>query len=410
VRAHRLWVASELYYPETTSTGYFLTGIAEGLAEQFHVSVLCSQPTYSARGTVAPRRERRGEVSIQRCAGTRFDKDHLPLRLVNAVTITAAICWAAFVRVRRGDLVLVVTNPPTLPFGIALACRLRGARFLLLIHDVYPELAVASGMARPESALVRAVAWATRRLYRAAGRTIVLGRDMQALVRRKLGDAPDTTVIIPNWGDVVGIEPRPASSSLLRARVAAAGDFVVQFMGNMGRSHGVETVVEAATRAASDSNLRFLFVGWGGRRRWLEEAVAERGLRQVTVLPPCSMAELPDYLAAADIAIIPFLPGMTGISVPSRMYNVMAAGRPILAVAEPDSELARVILEERIGWIVPPSNPEALLLAIVEARSDPDRLRQMGARARAAAERSYSLGRVKIAYQDLVREVWSAAG
>lgn len=404
---HRIWVASELYYPETTSTGYFLTGIAEGLAEQFPVSVLCSQPTYSARGVMAPRREERRAVSIYRCTGTRFDKDRLPLRLVNALTITAAICWAALGRVRYGDLVLVVTNPPTLPFGIAAVCRLRGARLLLLIHDVYPELAVASGMARPDSLAVRAVARVTRRLYRAAARTIVLGRDMQALVRRKLGASPDTTVIIPNWGDVDGIAPRPASTSQLRTRIATRDEFVVQFMGNMGRSHGVETVVDAASKLAGDAGLRFLFVGWGGRRRWLEETVALRRLGNVTVLPPCSMAELPDYLAAGDISVIPFLPGMTGISVPSRMYNVMAAGRPILAVAEPASELAQVVLEERIGWVVPPSSPDALAAAIARARSDPARLRDMGLLARAAAERTYSLERVKIAYQELVRDMWA---
>src|ERR1051325_11523888 len=145
----RVWVISEVFHPEDTSTGYFLSRIAEELARAYNVGVLTAQPTYAARGVKAPKRERWRGMDIRRSWSTRFDKDRLALRALNLVTLTASLFISALARVRRGDVVLFVTNPPTLPFALAAARRLRGATPLLPVHDVYPHAIVAAGMARP---------------------------------------------------------------------------------------------------------------------------------------------------------------------------------------------------------------------------------------------------------------------
>ncbi|HYC49934.1 MAG TPA: hypothetical protein VEB19_02375, partial [Gemmatimonadaceae bacterium] len=141
-----LWIVSELYYPEETSTGRLLTQLAEGLAASlgpdWRVRAICSQPTYEARGTRAPARERRAGVEIFRCRGTTFRRDRLWRRLANVLTISGALVLRLLRGVHRGDVVLVVTNPPLLPFGVTAVCRLRGARCALIVHDVYPEVLV----------------------------------------------------------------------------------------------------------------------------------------------------------------------------------------------------------------------------------------------------------------------------
>ncbi|MGH7555016.1 MAG: glycosyltransferase, partial [Longimicrobiales bacterium] len=177
--ATRLWVVSELYYPEQTSTGYFVTRIAEGLARDYEVHALCSQPTYSARGIVAASRERRNGVMVQRCRSTRLDKNIRPFRLLNLVTFTTAVFATALRRFRAGDMALVVTNPPLIPYAMFAACRLKRARLVLLVHDVYPEVLVATGVAEANSRLVRWWHRASRKLYRGADRIVVLGRDMK---------------------------------------------------------------------------------------------------------------------------------------------------------------------------------------------------------------------------------------
>jgi glycosyltransferase involved in cell wall biosynthesis len=320
---------------------------------------------------------------------------------VNLVTASVSMGWSVAVHARHDDVVLVVTNPPLLPFVAALAARARGARVALLIHDVYPEVLVAAGFAKPGSALVRIVAGLTRWLYRRVDQIIVLGRDMKALVERKLEGAAQQVVIIPNWGDVVRVRPQPRDANPVLAELGLRDKFVIQFLGNIGRTHGVDLLIDAARLLAADSRVHFLFVGWGGRRAWLEGTVAREQLGNVTVRPGCSDADLPDFLNAADIAVIPFLPGMSGVSVPSRLYNVLAAGKPVLAVADPDSELARVVLEEGVGWVVAPGDLAGLVEAI-GAAADPGARAEMGRRARDAAVAKYSYDKVGTQYEALM--------
>jgi len=215
-------------------------------------------------------------------------------------------------------------------------------------------------------------------------------------------------VRIPNWGDIDSVSPLPRASNTVLASIGASDKFVVQYMGNMGRTHGVDTLAAAALRMRNIAGLHFLFIGWGARKAALEEMVAEERLSHVTVLPGCSQDELAMHANAADIVVIAFQEGMAGVSVPSRMYNVMAAGKPILAVAESHSELAYVVLEERIGWVVAPNDVEALAAAIEAAASlSKDDLDEMGARARIAAVSRYSKLPVIEAYTRLMNELES---
>jgi glycosyltransferase involved in cell wall biosynthesis len=401
----RVWVFSELYYPEQTSTGYFLTRIAEGLVGDFEVHAVCSQPTYSSRGVVAPYREQRNGVEIERCRSTRLDKDVLLFRLLNLATFAVAVLTKALRNLRRNDLALVVTNPPTLPYIVRMAAAVRGARVLLVVHDVFPEALVAAGMVRRDSLVVRIWSGLSRRLYRSMDRIVVLGRDMQTLVGQRLSASDRRLRIIPNWGDTEGVKPSVTDGDRVRARLGLERRFIVQFMGNMGRTHGMEALVEAAAELQDEPDVHFMLMGWGARRGWLESEVSRRDLKNVTVLPGCSQDELSAHFNACDLAVIPFVPGMAGISVPSRMYNVMAAGKPILAVADAESELALVIEEENIGWVVPANRPEDLAKAIRNALFSRGDLKAMGMRARCAAEQKYSIGVVAERYRELCAEL-----
>jgi glycosyltransferase involved in cell wall biosynthesis len=404
--ANRAFVVSELYYPEETSTGYLLTRIAEGIAHDVPVVAICSQPTYSARGIRAPARERRHDVDIERCAGTTFDKNSLVGRALNAVTISLSLWWRVLRRVRRGDVVIVVTNPPFLPFGVLLACRLRGARCALLVHDVYPEVLVAAGLSRGSSVIARIAHVATKWLYRHSDRVIVLGRDMEALAKRKLDGDTSKIVVIPNWADADEIVPTPKATNALLGELGLAERFVVQYAGNMGRTHGLETLFAAAQRVHED--VRWLFIGSGAKKGWLEKSIGREGLESITVLGNRPREEQRVFLTACDVAVISFVPGMAGVSVPSRMYNIMAAGKPIIAVADEESELAHVVSEERIGWVVRPGDVDGLVALLDRIAGQPALVHEYGARARAVASTKYARPMVIDRYLRLVRELLAA--
>jgi glycosyltransferase involved in cell wall biosynthesis len=403
--AFRVWALSELYYPEATSTGYFVTGAAEGLAESFSVSVICGQPSYGQRGTRAPAREVRNGVDIYRCWSTTLDKDKLGYRLLNLLTISGSVFVKALLHVRRGDIVISVTNPPLLPYLAAVACKMRGGRFVLLVHDVYPEVLTRLKILRAGSLADRALNQACRWLYRAAERIVVLGRDMRDLVESKLDKEPGRIVLIPHWGDTDFIRPAPISGNRLLESLGLTGKFVVQYCGNIGRTHGIEDILAAAEILSYDPSIHFLLIGWGAKKEWAIQRQAERGLSNLTILDPLPPEDLCDGLNACSVSIISLTGGMAGISVPSRTYNVLASGKPILAVCDSDAELASVVREERVGWVIPPGQPEELASYLLEAKASPALLIQMGRRARLAAQSKYTMTKVVEQYKTVIESM-----
>ncbi|MFM9977241.1 MAG: glycosyltransferase family 4 protein [Sphingomonadaceae bacterium] len=399
----RLWIVSELYYPEQTSTGYFLTRIAEGLADDFDVQVVCGQPSYSERGVRAVRRETRNGTTIHRLASTHFDKDRLLLRLINAVSLTIAAFFFALRHFRKGDRVLVVTNPPTMPAVIGLAARLKRTRAALLVHDVYPELLAATGLIGRTSLIYRLLARMFRLTYRLFGDVIVLGADMAEIVESKLGAGHASRItIIPNWGDIDEVVPIDRNANDFRQAHGMGDRFVVQFSGNIGRTHDVELLLEAARLIEDRVDIVFLFVGYGGKAAMLTEPAAARP--NVCFLPRQPRERLGAMLAASDVTVIPFVDGMYGISVPSRMYNVMAAGVPIIAAADASSELAQTIDRLGAGWVLSPRTPNALA-TMVRALAEPEGMREIarrGAAGRAGVERFYALDAILAQYRNLL--------
>jgi glycosyltransferase involved in cell wall biosynthesis len=330
-------------------------------------------------------------------------------RILNMFTISLSMFLHASWLLRRKDVVLVATNPPVSPFLIALACRLRRAKCVLLVQDVYPETLVAAGMLDPSSLVTRAVNRLSKRLYLAMERVCVLGRDMKTLVEKKLQrDSEQRVVIVPNWADVEVISPSARCDNALLRETNLRHKFVVQYAGNMGPVHGIECLVEAAKILnLKNENVHFLFIGSGAKKRWLEDTVRAHNLKNVTVLNSRPRNDQQEFLNACDVAITALVPGMAGVAVPSRMYNILAAGRPLIAAVDPNSEVALVIKEESVGWVVSPGDAQQIVDAIIEAVSNPALLDEMGWRARSVAENKYSFERIIERYRSVVHSVMS---
>ena len=395
----RLWVVSELYYPEETSTGYYMTKIAEGLADEAEVMAICSQPTYSKRGTKAARAEVHNGVEIFRVRSTTFDKNSIPLRLVNMLTFGAAVLWNGLRRFRPGDRVMVVTTPPLLPFAAMLAGVTRGCDVTLLIHDNYPEILLAAGKSAPDSLTVRLLNFANRWLYKNAARIIVVGRDMKALVDRKAAGLDIPVHTIPNWAELESVSPALREENALLSELALGDKFVFLYAGNMGWPNDLETIVNAADELKVDP-VHFIFLGAGAKRNWLERQVRDKQLTNVTILDPRPRAEQQEFLNACDVGIVSLVGKMKGVSMPSRTYNILAAGKPILAIAEAGSETALVVEENEIGRVVEPGNVEAFVTAVRDfAAESPELLSGRAGRAREIAERDYSLEKAVSEYR-----------
>jgi glycosyltransferase involved in cell wall biosynthesis len=385
-----LWILTEVYYPEEISTGYYLTAIAETLAAGRRVKVITGQPKHMSRGQRAPKREIRNGVEILRSWGTTLDKNVFVFRLINMFTIGLSIFFRSIRLFKAGDQVLVVTAPPSLPVTTTLACLVKGASLTLLVQDSYPEILIAVGAAKEGSAFVRVVNFVNRWVYKYAAKIIVMGRDMNELFVRKTAGLDVPIVTIPNWADLETIHPTPRFENPLLKELGISDKFVFMYAGNIGHPTDVETIVDCAEQLTRRPEFHFVFIGAGVKKKWLESSVKERSLSNITVLDYRPRAEQIVFLNACDVALVALIKGMWGTAMPSRTYNIMAAGKPILALTEEGSELAQVIDEDQIGWYVEPGDATGLTNKILQIYQTRSELSDMGDRARQAALARYS--------------------
>lgn len=415
----RIWILSELYFPEQTSTGYILTKIAEGLAQEYEVKVITGPATNFLNRDLYPDYEVKNGVEIFRCQSTVFNKDFFWGRLVNLVTQSTSILWKAAKLCQHKDVILVVTNPPLLPFVALLLKWWKNCQFVLLIHDVYPEVLVAAKLCSSSSLIARLGRIATTLLYTQASKIITLGRDMTKIVNEKLSPSTNNSRIenistkiylIPNWAEHETVRPGDRNNNLLLQELECGERFVILYAGNMGKTHGIEDLAEVANILQVNSNIHFVVVGFGAKKKWLEEYAKSENLQNMSIIslsarPRCEQSV---SLNAGDVALISYVPGMAGVSVPSRMYNQMAAGKPIIAVADDWSEIAEVVREEQIGWVIKPGDVKGLVNTIQFAAANRDLCLQMGMRAAEVAKSKYNFVQTNQAYKKLFQEIFLA--
>lgn len=398
-----LWILTEVYFPEEISTGYYLTSIAECLTADWIVKVLTGQPKHMERGTRAPKREIRNGVEISRLWGTTLNKNIVALRLVNMLTIGLSTFFASLLRFRRGDKVLVVTAPPSLPFTTTIAAMIKGAGMTLLVQDSYPEILVAVGAARADSYFVHAVHLFNRWVYKYAEKVIVMGRDMRDLFTKKTAGLDLTIVTIPNWADLGAIHPTPRETNPLLDELGLLNRFVLLYAGNIGHPTDVETIIECVARLRDRPDIHFLFIGDGSKKAWLATQIENRSLENATLLDYQPRSTQNIFLNACDVGLVALIKGMKGTAMPSRTYNIMAAGKPVLAIAEAGSELALVVEEDSIGYRTDPGDADAFKRTVLQLVENREVCTDMGHRAREAAIAKYSPQTACERYGDALR-------
>jgi len=301
----------------------------------------------------------------------------------------------------------VVTTPFLLPYLTVLAAWLRGAPSVLIVYDVYPEVLVLTGLAREKSISVRIVRRLNALLYRALDAVVVIGRDMEKHLTQYRGVTADKLHYIPNWATLEVRERSASPNSPFRA--GREGQFLIGLSGNLGFTHDPDTVFEAARRLGDTPRVQFMLSGWGIGWQRLKALQDAAQLPNVTIVERVPDAQLDDFLASAEAWIIPYRKTMCGVSVPSRFYNLLAIGRPIIALSEPDAEHALILRENDVGWVVPPEQPDELAAMIRKAAADPEEARGKGRRAVAIVGERFTRETSGRAYRTLAAQLRAKA-
>ena len=274
--------------------------------------------------------------------------------------------------------------------ALAVLRKLIHFHFILNVLDLFPEVLVPAGLLKSNSFLYRLTLRVFNWAYNSVDRFMVLGRDMQEVVAKKIKD-PAKITIVHNWADTEHITTVSKDENPILKRLSIEKKFVFSVAGNMGRTQGLDNILKALLLRKDEEHFSFVFMGGGAKTQMVKEMVSKKELKNVYVTGWIPEEEQNAMLSACDVAVISLAEGMYGLSVPSKSYFNMAASKPLLLIADKRSEIARIIVENQIGWVVPPNNPEALTKKLDEIQKLPQKeLLVLGENARKTAENLFS--------------------
>ena len=384
------------YPPDQTPAAHYLQDITHAIAGAYPVEVFSGSAGSENLPPTA-------NVKVRQIGFATPARLSLRKRLLGMIRLSANAFLAAFRHAGPQSPVLVVTAPFLLPYFTVLAARLRRARCALILYDLYPDALVVAGVSRQNSFTVWAVRLLNRAMFRQLDFVVTIGRDMEARLIAYPGFKREKIAYIPNWAVATpGFRPTDIEN---RFRQPIQDRFVVGMCGNLGFTHDPMTPLNAAAQLAGDQRIHFLFSGWGTGWTKLVDAQKSMQLPNVTLVERVPQEELSDMLAAADAWILPYRRGMLGISVPSRTYNILALGRPIIVLSEPMAEQSRVAVEEDVGWICQPEDTNALVTLLKKIAADPRSATEKGRNAVAAVQSRYTLSVAARRYRELASEL-----
>lgn len=373
---------TQFFHPDESAISRMGTDLAEDLvALGFRVTVVAGRGTYLGGERLAAREQYKG-IDIIRAQGTSLGKRNLTFRLADYISYSAS-AFTSVAFAEKPDVILAMSTPPFVP-AIATAMRvLRGVRFVFWAQDLYPELAVEFGVLQRDSMPTRFLERVSAAILRQADSVITVGEAMAARLVSK-GALPSRVHVVPNWADPEAIRPVTHADNTFRATQRLNGKRVVLYSGNMGRSHDIETILAAADTLRERTEVAFVFVGDGAKARLVAEAA--HGNAAIRLVPYQPRHLLSHSLSAGDLHVVTQEAKTLGLMEPSKLYGVMAAGRPVLYIGPRGSEVAQTILRESLGEVVANGDVQGVVEAIRRIFQDGT---AMGLRGRAALERHH---------------------
>jgi glycosyltransferase involved in cell wall biosynthesis len=392
----RVLVVNQYFHPDRSATAQLLTELCDDLAQSSRVQVIAGRPSYNP--VTEEERDRESPVQVKRAWSTSFDRTWMPGRLLNYATYLAGSVIQAMAA-SRPDVLLAWTDPPLIGLVAAIAARARRVPLVLTTQDVFPDVAIQLGRLRNRTAIA-GLRRAAKMQYSTAARIVSIGRDMNDRLL-ELGVPATKLRTISNWADGTQIVPLQGVSPLRRAW-GVADRFVVMHSGNVGLSQSLDTMIGAAALLRDRSDLVFVIVGEGAAKARLQADVERQGLNNLKFLSYQARTTLSESLGAADVHVVALKRGLAGFIVPSKVYGIMAAGKPMIAAVEAQSEPGRIVEEHKCGVRVEPDDPRALADGILAMKNGSGVA--MGKRARAAFEKAYDRPIATASYKAVLEE------
>lgn len=368
-----LLIYAHYYYPDVASTGQILTELAEGLKESFHTTVICTVPSYTGKVSQYYRKhkyyyENINGVDVLRIRVPEFRKNFAPSRIVNIVSYFFSAVAATF-RVERQDYVFTISQPPVLGglLGV-IGKHLKKAKLIYNIQDFNPEQVKAVEFTN-NKLILNTMMLMDKHSCKAADKVIVVGRDMIDTLHQRFGEKMVPYAYINNWIDEKEIYPLPeedAGVQKFRKKYGLENRFVMMYSGNIGLYYDLPNLLKLIAQFQQEKEVVFAFIGEGSVLEELKEYQRQHQLQNVVFIPYQEKKDLIYSLNAGDVHFVMNAKGIKGVSVPSKLYGVMAAGKPVLGILEEGAEARLIVEEAECGKVVSPEDYEAICSLIRE--------------------------------------------
>lgn len=382
---------NEFFYPDLDGgTPKAMSDLALQLRRKHgdKITVVTSRNSYRNPEARYPESESWEKIDIKRVSGPHWTNRSLPKRVVGNLLFTASA--ARKLKSVDADVVFVSTAPPTLPLAAMVYLKRKGIPFVYIVYDLEPDRAVALGVAGLSSLPVRIFRRFQQEWMKKAARVVVIGRCMERHVSEVYAIPSDRIDVIEVGADPETVRPKAKLETCFRAKHDLFG-FLLIYTGNFGKSHDFDSILEAAkVLSTSAPDVSFILVGRGAKRNYIEKRVEAEKIDNVRVFDFVPDSEYADLLASADVCMVTLEAGAEGLCVPSKFYSVLAAGRPTLAMMNPECEVAYTIREADCGVQIGLTDPKAIENAVLMLKSDPTRLETMGQNARQVFDAKYS--------------------
>ena len=388
-RRIRVLILNQAFWPDGVATAQHADDLARYLrAHDDDVTVVASRAMYGARGAVLPKREDREGIAIYRVGLQLFGKRGIMARVFDFALFYIAALWQCFI-LPRHDVVICLTTPPFIVLVGVLLKWFKGTRVVYWTMDLYPEVAVAAGIMKRSGLLWKFLCWVERLCLRQSDHVVVLGNCMRQKVIDK-GASPDRVSVICVWSGAEKFLDRPRGDNPLRKEWGIGDRFTILYLGNFGLGHDMEALAGAVEILKDNDAIRWLFIGGGKAKKYLEDQIRKCGARNVYLDGAQPREKLADVLDLGDAQLVTLLPGWEGLIVPSKFFSVLASGRPALWVGPAQSECVTILNENKCGYQSEAGDGESLAREIQYLSLHQAEATDMGARAKLAYQSKYS--------------------
>jgi len=400
----RLLFLNRSFYPDVEATGQLLTELCQELANDFEVHVICGNPLYrkvKTRKLINKTQYRK--VVIWRINNTSLPKKYFISRFINLFSYFI-LCFFLPLFLKKMNCIIAETDPPLLAIIAYVYSRIRHGQFIYYSQDVWPHVGIINR--RLTNPLINKILKVVNGfLYKKATRIVVPGRDMKMRLEEENQLSPQKIEVVSNWVDPHQIFPIKRENNIFVKQHSLENKFVVMYSGNIGLSQDLENIVLLADVLKEIKDIFFLLIGEGASKEKLIKMAASLNLNNIKFLTYQEKKDLVFSLNAAHVHLIPLKKGMKGIIVPSKVYGIMASGRPFIAAVDEGSEIDQIVREFHCGLIVKPSNLEELKKAVLWAFNNREEIEKMGTNGRKALENNYTREKCTRKFKNVVESL-----